>query len=240
MRHLFTSILLFTCGISLAQAPFEGIIEMKMSTSDKPDMGKTIMYFSNLGGRSETEMKFSPNMKPFKTVRVFKKENPDLYYVINDAAATFTVTDLSKFKTVEKPDEKVTVKVVGKEKILNFNCIHSIITTKSGDTEMWTTKELMDYDSYKSISESDARSRNSSFAKALIEANAEGFPVKTLKKDSKGAAISIELIKAENKAIDKSLFEVPSNYTKTETPTTGLEGIMQEIKQMGDETVKED
>ena len=179
-------------------------------------------------------------MKPFKTVRIYKKDSPDLFYVLNEVSATYSITDLSSYKPSPKPDDKITVKIIGTEKILNYNCIHSIITTKSGETKMWTTKELMDYDAYKKINESDIRSRNSSFAKALIEANAEGFPVRTLKKDGKGGSIIIELVKAEKIKLNDSLFEIPSNYTQTESPTTGLEGMMQEIKQMGESTMKEE
>lgn len=240
MRKILTFVL-FISGLCVeAQPAFEGLIEMKMSTSDKPELGKTKLYFSSIGGRSETEMKFAPNMKPFKTLRIYKRENPDLYYVINEASATYSVTDLSAYKPAPKAEEQVSVKVIGSEKILNYNCTHCIISTKSGETEMWTTKELMDYDAYKKLNESDARSRNSSFAKALIEANAEGFPVKTLKKDGKGGTISIEMVKVEKGNLDKTLFEIPNGYTKTESPTTGLEGMMQEIKQMGENAMKDE
>ncbi len=240
MRKLVTLIILHFFFLAQAQTTFEGVIEMKMSSADKPDMGITKMYFSALGGRIETEIKISPNLKSFKTVRIYTTKKQDLYYIINDASATYSISDFSKSKNNSDIDKEVNVKVIGVEKILGYTCTHAIISTKSGQTEIWTSKDLIEYDSYKRLNESDLRSRNASYAKALIEAQAEGFPVKTIKKDSKGNAITIELAKAERKKLDKILFEVPDNYTKTETPTTGMEGMMQEIKQMGDQTVKEE
>ncbi|MBL0047816.1 MAG: DUF4412 domain-containing protein [Bacteroidetes bacterium] len=240
MRIIISFVLFLFLNTGYAQSQFEGIIQMKMSTLEKPDMGITKLYFSAAGGRLETEMKISPNMKPFKTVRIFKKEGPNLYYILNEGAGTYSITDLSTYKRIEKSEKEVSVKVIGTEKILGYTCTHVLITSASGETEMWTSKEIIDYDSYNALSESDVRTRNASFAKALLAANAEGFPVKTVKKDSKGGVITIELVKAESKTLDKALFEVPTYYTKTETPTTGLEGMMQEIKQMGDQTVKEE
>ncbi len=238
MRKISLFVLLFCIKLSFAQSNFEGKIELKMSTDGKPDMGKTIFYFSEIGGRIETEMKFSPNMKPFKTIRIYKKQQPNLYYVLNEAAASYSITDLSQLKSLESTEQEVTIKHLGNEKLHNLNCAHILIAGKGGDTEMWTTKELMDFDSYKNLNESDARARNSSFAKALIKANAEGFPVKTVKKNSKGTTITIELIQVERKSNPAHLFEVPAEYVKTETPSSGLEGVMQEIKQLGDEAIK--
>ncbi|HRH01388.1 MAG TPA: DUF4412 domain-containing protein [Bacteroidia bacterium] len=239
MRNFFLAFLIFVGFTSHAQSPFEGTITLKMSSSEKPDMGFTKLYFSPIGSRMETEMKLSLNMKPFKTVRICKNETPNVYYILNELNETYFISDLSNYQAQQKPDETIQVKVIGKEKILEYNCTHVIITGKFGETELWTTTELMNYDSYKKINESDIRSRNLSYAKALIEANAEGFPVKTVKKSAGGSAIVIELVDVSRKKPVKSLFEVPANYVKTQSPTTGLEGVMQEIKQMGDESLKQ-
>jgi Domain of unknown function (DUF4412) len=238
MRKLFTLVAVFCFLLSTAQTSFEGLIELSTSTTQRPNLASTKMYFSALGGRVETEMKFSPNRKPFKTIRIHKYDTKDLYWVLNEAAETYSVTDLSNYKPDEREEKKVTVKVLGKELVMGLNCVHILISTSSGETEMWTTKELMDYTAYKKLNESDSKSRISSFANALIEAKAEGFPVKTLKKDGKGGNITIEIVKIERKTIDKSLFEVPSNYTKTETPTSGIEGVLQEMKQINSDPEK--
>ena len=238
MRKLFTLVAAFCFLVSTAQSSFEGLIEMSMSTTQRPNFATTKMYFSTIGGRVETEMKFSPNMKPFKTIRIHKNDKKDLYWVINEAAETYSVTDLSNYKPDEKEEKKVTVKVLGNEIIMGLNCVHILISSSSGETEMWTTKDLMNYTAYKKLNESDSKARISSFANALIEAKAEGFPVKTLKKDGKGGNIIIEIVKVERKTIDKSLFEVPPNYTKTETPTNGIEGVLQEMKQINSDPEK--
>lgn len=239
MRNFFFVFLFFVVISSQAQSTFEGYITLKMSSAEKPDMGFTKMYFSTIGSRIETEMKLAPNMKPFKTVRICKNETPNVYYILNELNASYFISDLSSYQAPQKTDETIQVKVIGKEKMNNYNCTHVIVTSKYGETELWTTTELMNYDSYKKINESDIRARNLSYAKALIEANAEGFPVKTVKKSTGGSTIIIELVDVNRKNLDKTLFEVPANYTKTQSPTTGLEGVMQEIKQMGDESLKQ-
>jgi hypothetical protein len=183
-------------------------------------------------------MQISPNMKPYKTVRLCKKDKPNTYYILNDASGTYSISDLSGYKSKPTAEKEVSVKVLGPEKVNGYECKHVQITTPTGNTEMWTTRELMDYNTYRSVSESDVRARNISVAKALISADAEGFPIKTIKKDAKGNEIKIELVKVDKKSLDKSIFEVPSFYEKTETPTTGMEGMMQEIKQMGEQSLK--
>lgn len=240
MRPFYTIILVFCLNFCFAQSPFEGKIELKMSTSEKPDMGTTTMYFSAIGGRLETEMKFGPNLKPFKSIRIYKTIKPHLYYVLNESAETFSIVDLTGFKPIEKEEQEVKIKFLGTEKLHGLTCAHILISTKSGDTEMWTTKELMDYTAYTNLNESDVRARNSSFAKALIAAKAEGFPVKTLKKNSRGTTITIEIVNIEKNPVPPTLFEVPNGYIMTESPSSGLEGVIQEIKQVNEDAVKVD
>jgi len=240
MRAIYSLIFFIAVLTAQAQPTFEGIIELKMSSNEHPDMGRTIMYFSNYGGRLDTEMKLSPTLKNFKTIRIFKKEQPEVYYILNESASTYSITDLSGFKPMPVNDNEQKVRVIGTEKILGYNCTHSIVSTKSGEIELWTTKELMDYNSYKYLNESDAKSRNASLAKSLIEANAEGFPVKTIRRIGNGSEITIELVKADKTKLESFLFEIPTGYTKTTSPTSGMEGMMQEIKQMGEQTIKEE
>ena len=107
MYKILSFIFILLVLSSSAQSSFEGMIEMKMSTGDKPDMGRTKMYFSKLGGRTETEMQISPNLKPFKTVRIYKQGNPNLFYVINNDNESYSITDLSAFKPSEKEAAQV-------------------------------------------------------------------------------------------------------------------------------------
>ena len=238
MQKYLLGLLVLIAQIALAQEDFEGLLVMRMSTSARPDMGTTKMYYSEWGGRFETEIIINPNAKAYKTVRLFKKDKPDIYYILNENTESYSITDLSAFKNYQGGDATATVKVIGKEIVLGYECIHSIVTTKNGETELWTTKELIAYDSYKLLSESDARSRNSSFAKALIEANAEGFPVRMIRRDAKGSEIRLELIKVDRNKLSKNLFEIPKAYAKTESPTVTMEGMMKEIKQMGNDSIK--
>ena len=59
--------------------------------------------------------------------------------------------------------------------------------------------------------------------KALKEADAEGFIAKMISHDKTGApAVTLELVKAEKRAVAASLFEIPGGYKKQE----GMLGMM--------------
>lgn len=237
MKKIIVLLLLVTGQVLKAQSNFEGLVEMKITLAGSPTSSTSKMYFSNLGHRSEMEMRMPQMAAPFRIVTLFKKDNPDSIFSLNDTYKTYSVKAMKKNATAPKLENEYTVKVLGNEKILGYNCVHSLITNKTSNIEMWTTKEIIDYTAYEKIQESNKSMQSSSFAKELKDAHAEGFPLKTMSKDDKGkGSMTMEVVKVEKKKIDESLFSVPKDYKKTAAPSMG--GMMQELRQSTEDAVK--
>ena len=142
----FIVVLIATFSItSKAQTAFEGMVEMKLSVAGSPTTSSMKMYFSPLGSRAETEMRMPQMTEPFRIVSIYMKNNPDSFFILNDTYRSYSIKATKKNKTEPKPENEYTVKVLGTEKILDYKCIHSVITSKNRTIELWTTKEIIDY-----------------------------------------------------------------------------------------------
>src|SRR5205807_2040047 len=87
-----------------------------------------------------------------------KSEKPDLAYKIDDASKSYTEIDLKKMREMGNqpgaPERTYTVKKLGKEKVLGFECQHVLVTeagAHGGEIEMWTSKEVMDYATFSKL-----------------------------------------------------------------------------------------
>jgi hypothetical protein len=197
-----------------AFAEFEGIIEMKMMSSH--GNGTVKMSMSKAGVRNDLNIAV-PEM-PVRMSMLVRFDNPDVAYNINDAAKTYSVMDLKKTRTAARRmgDEAFTVKKLGKETVSGYPCEHVLVTgRKSGETELWTSKDIMDFGSFSKTM--GARSPvNPDYENKLREAGADGFPVKSIHRSGQGEDVTLELVKAQKKSLPASLFEVPSGYAKKE------------------------
>jgi len=140
--------LLFAAGVANAQ--FEGIAEMKISTTGagKEQMtmngtGKT--YISKVGWRSEIEMS-NPEMskmtggKPFRMVMFGKLAEPDIAYSVNDTMKTYAVINTKEMRDlagkIEKQEKKFTVKRLGKGSVAGLSCENVRVTEDKGAQEI--------------------------------------------------------------------------------------------------------
>jgi hypothetical protein len=229
MKKIIVVLITIFSTTGKAQTAFEGLVEMKLSVAGSPTASSMKMYFSALGSRAETEMRMPQMTEPFRIVSIYMKNNPDSVFMLNDTYRSYSVKASKKSKTETKPENEYTVKILGNEKILGYKCIHSMITSKTRTTELWTTKEIIDYAAYEKMQESNKSIQSGLFTKGLKDANAEGFPLKAIVQDDKGKmAVTMEAVKVEKKKIADDLFSVPMGYKKTANPALG--SMMQELQ----------
>lgn len=204
-------------------AQFEGIIETKITATDGNgairNIGTMSVAISKAGTRSEMNSQIQG--MGMNMVMLLKNDNPDLMYRINEANKTYTEVDLAKLRAMAPsgqalPEEIVTVKKLGEEKILGYNTQHVLVTQNGTPIEMWTAKDFLDYATYSKLQARRGRpGSGEAMLKALKDAGAEGMPLKSISNSPDGGKAIMEVVKAEKKSLPASTFEIPAGYTKT-------------------------
>ena len=225
MKRILLTIL---ATASLAAAPafaqFEGEIDMKIAgQGGMTGTGK--VFVSKVGSR--TEMAMETARMPMHMTTLMKFSTPDVMYLINDKARTYSEVDTKKAREQaakmagSKDTEAYSVKALGSERVLGYSTKHVLLSRPSDKSEMevWTTKDLLglSYETMKGLMRRGAQDEGS-MMKALKDAGAEGFFVKmvTREKGKTEPLTTMEITKAEKRSLPASMFEVPAGYTKQE------------------------
>ena len=104
---------------------------------------------------------------------------------LNEDNKTYTEKDMSNQPTNDK--NTYTVTKIGDETVNGYKCIHSVITNSRGEnTDMWTSKDVLFYDEYNKMAQSNPRIGSSAREKAMKDAGVDGFPVKMVTKNKEG------------------------------------------------------
>lgn len=243
-KSKLTAAFLFTALLAIAQSG--AYFEYKV-TSAKGMSGTSEMKHSEYGSISTVNMS-SPKMPGggMSMTTLAKKDNPDVFYILNDKAKTYSEMKRSASTGGTHEDNtNYTVKKVGNETINSYKCVHAIVTSDKGTTEdIWTTKDIPDYGKYSEALSNNKQMSSSKHQKALKDAGCEGFPVKMVRKGKDGEDMTMELLKMEKKSYSKSDFEIPSGYTKSGgagVSPTGLPGVKSQdeiMKMTPDERAK--
>jgi hypothetical protein len=199
--------------------PFEGILTMR-TTIPKAGSTEIKLFIAKEGVRTET----TPHMKNMPTglqMAMFSPSAaPNLVYFINDKQKTYSVLDTDSIRQriagADSLDSYKDAKIenLGMETVNGYNCTHVRITRGKRVTEMWVSKEILDYFTYARMQ--SAKDRDiPELAKRMKAAGLDGFPVKTWNPE---ANITTELTGVEKKGLDAALFKVPEGYAKTEMP----------------------
>lgn len=215
-KHLWSFILILSAAVA-ARADFEGVLHMKYTTPQGTGAAKT--YISKEGMRNDMEMPMGG--RTMKMSVIVQRAKPDIVTMLNDEQKTYSEMNVKEMREhAAKTEQSYTVKDLGKETLLGYSCRHILIThSRGGESELWTTREIVDYESYARARGGEGKDgEGAAFLKALKDAGADGFPVKSIHRGAKksGAEIVMELVKAEKKALSKDLFQVPAGYKKSE------------------------
>src|ERR1035437_4349917 len=224
MKKTISTVVLFTTILSSVVAQNGAMFEYKI-TSSKGATGSMKSYHSSAGSRMEMQMNV-PQMPGggLSMTTIIKSDKPTTVYTLDEKTKTYTTTETkTAASTATANSDDYTVKIVGKEKIGNYNCTHAIVTKDNKSNEFWTTTEIVDFEKYSKNSGNHKFGGTSGEYAALVKNGAGGFMVKTLTKDAKGGDFTMELVKLEKKEQDASLFVIPADYKASSS--TGMPGM---------------
>ncbi len=209
-------------------AEFEGMLESKISIqgSGVAGGGSSKVWVSRVGTRME--MDFGAGGQGMKMTTIVLRSKPGLAFLVNDARKTYSEIDTSKSPEASRTDQETyTVRKLGSERVAGFECIHVLVKgSKGSEFEIWSTKDLGSGEGYWASQRNASQSR-SALVKALQEASADGWPVKSVHRSGKEMATTWELVKADRKAVPASLFDLSGYKKSEETGIGGMAGQMQ-------------
>jgi hypothetical protein len=218
-----------------ASAQTEGVAKFKGTVHT--DRGQTIpsqgtVYVAKVGVRVEWETdmtqvaadgkdrKDHKGMMPdhMRLVILQMLSEPGKTYTLNPETKTYSVRESSKQKppaTVR--DREWKVQKLGHDTVAGYSCEKALITSDAGnETEVCVSKELVPTASW--VAAMNQREDQSGPLKALKESGLEGFPIRWIFRSQKNREISstMELVSFDRKSLPASLFEIPSDYKKSE------------------------
>lgn len=217
MKKITLSILMIAAlaAQALAQGAY---IEYKITGTQAGVTGTTKTYAQDGNTRTEFSMA-SPQMPMgFNRVTLTLKDKPKTAYILNEKLKSYSEMNLSGNTDREDDPNEYEVTVLGKEKVNGYNCTHIKLKmkTSSVEEEMWLSTEVVNYKAYESVKN---KYTNTGIYKAFAAKGVSGFPVRT-KATEQGGSMQIDLVKAELRKCDASLFSL-AGYKKEEAAPAG-------------------
>lgn len=198
------------------------------TTSTAGTSGTFKLYYSTPGTRIEVNFAV-PNMPGgFTKTSIVKKAEPGKVYQLDTKNKTYTLTDVSNQAT-DKADHTATATVLGTETVSGYSCKHVKVVDGGTNWEMWTTTAITEYSQYSKVFGNQKYIGNHAVHEALQKVGAEGFPVKVIQTEGSNT-YTTTLTKHENKTLDNSLFEIPSDYTQSNGTSAGAPAGMGSMK----------
>jgi len=209
-------ILLFTTtgNSAFAASKFNGIMEMMLKMPN--GSSEITYYFGNNVQRMDMAMQMDKIPEPLKTTVITKASQPDQAYIINHKAKNYSIVNL---KTAAENamllnfDSNYKLARLGKQTIKGYTCEHISLTSSTEKLELWVTRDLGDFSTFRILQSQNPHLSNTSLAKTLKNAGIEGFPVKIKQYNDNGPYV-MELMQIWPKALPQSDFNIPATYQK--------------------------
>ena len=238
-------LILIPISIATAFAQTGVVIEYKISAGDaKSSMsGNTKTYTQNDNTRSEMLMNV-PGLPAgaINTVTLMRKDKPNMIVTLNHGNKTYSEMTYADAEPAErKTTEPFEVTVVGKETVNGYSCTHVIAKFKNSGkvrNEWWTSNDVTGFPGFKGIKGSKYMDDDNFFSK-MAEKGADGFPVRMKMSEGGAGSFQMDLVKAEKKNLEASLFEIPAGYAKAATiDFNNMPKSMEDYKNMSPEEQK--
>ena len=218
MKKILLTLFLFLSATAgnpaSAASKFNGIMEMMLKM---PNGSAEITYFfGNNTQRMDMAMQMDKIPEPLKTTVITKASQPDQAYVINHRAKSYSIVNL---KTAAENamlldfDSNYKLARLGKQTIKGYTCDRISLTSTTEKLELWVTRDLGDFSTFRILQSQNPRLSNTSLSKTLSNAGIEGFPVKIVQYNDNGAYV-MELMQIWPKTVPPSDFNIPAGYQK--------------------------
>ncbi len=210
------AVLLLATGPGQAGAePFEGVLHIKSTAAGR------VMDFTLSVGRSGMRTEVStptPNGPMPLLTYLVDYERPTVVTQLDARNRAYREVPLPGPGEREAADAALTVTPRGAETLHGLECRHVVATDALGsEYEVWTTRDLLEYERLAESMEGFSSSARGLTA-ALREADADGFVVKLVYRRNGQLLSTLELERAEAKALDPMVFRVPAGYRKVDAP----------------------
>jgi len=217
-KILLTLLLLLIASIgdtgASAASKFTGTMDMALTM---PSGVATITYlFGESSQRMDMVMQMNKIPDPLKTTVITKAAQPDIAYIIDHRAKSYTIVNLgtaAENALLLDFDSNYTLARAGKETIKGYNCEHIILSSTTEKVELWVTRDLGNFSTFRILQTQNPHLSNTKLAKTLSNAGVEGFPVKLVQHNDNGPYV-MKLTGISEKKILPSLFSVPAGYQK--------------------------
>ncbi|MBL6956751.1 MAG: DUF4412 domain-containing protein [Chlorobium phaeobacteroides] len=217
MTLMFCSLYPFT-----ASARFTGIIDMNLTM---PNGKSGVTYFF---GSDEQRMDMTTQLDkipdPLKTTVITRASDPDQATILNHKAATYTKVNLktaAENATLVDFDSDYRIEKAGKETIKGYSCRHVKLFSATDTIEMWLTRDIGDFETFRLLQSQNPRLSNTVLAKKLSDEGLDGFPVRIIQKNEAGT-LAMEVISVTPMPVKPSEFSIPQGYTEIADPQQPL------------------
>ena len=197
-----------------AASKFTGIMAMALTM---PNGSARVTYsFGKTAQRMDMVMQMDKIPDQLKTTVITKASQPDQAYIINHQAKNYSIVNL---KTAAENamlldfDSNYTLAKLGKQTIKGYSCEHILLTSTTEKLELWVTRDLGDFSTFRILQSQNPRLSNTALSKKLSSEGIEGFPVKIVQYNDNGKYM-MDLVQIWPKTVPASLFAVPAGYQK--------------------------
>ncbi len=197
-----------------ATSKFTGIMAMALTM---PNGSAKVTYsFGATAQRMDMIMQMDKIPDQLKTTVITKASQPDLAYIINHQAKNYSLANL---KTAAENamlldfDSNYTLAKLGTQTIKGYNCQHIMLTSTTEKLELWVTRDLGDFSTFRILQSQNPRLSNTQLSRKLSSEGIEGFPVKIVQYNDNGK-YTMEVVQILTKTVPPSQFSVPAGYQK--------------------------
>ena len=208
------TLILFSMYTLPAFARFTGIIDMNLTM---PNGTSGITYFfGNKAQRMDMTTQLDKIPEPLKTTVITRASQPDRAVIVNHTSETYTKVNLrtaAENATLVDFDNDYRIEKAGKANIKGYDCQHVKLFSTSDTIEMWLTRDIGDFDTFRLLQSQNPRLSNTVLAKTLSDEGVDGFPVKIIQ-DNETGQLAMEVVSVQQAPLESHEFNVPRGYTE--------------------------
>ncbi|NTV91753.1 MAG: DUF4412 domain-containing protein [Chlorobiaceae bacterium] len=197
-----------------SSSKFTGLMDMVLTMPN--GTGKVSYYFGTGEQRMDMIMQLKKIPDPLKTTVITKASRPDEAIIVNHQVKSYSFVNLrtaAENATLLDFDSNYTLQKLGKVIVKGYQCDHIALTSTTEKLELWVTRDLGDFSTFRLLQTQNPRLSNTSLSRTLKNEAVDGFPVKIVQKNQNGLYI-MELVQISPKSIPSSEFSIPSGYKK--------------------------
>jgi hypothetical protein len=218
MKHpfrLLAFLLLLLLAIpSNAPAAFTGQMEMSLKM---PNGSADITYLFGKGAqRMDMNMRLDKIPEPLRTTVITRTSRPDEATIVSHRTKTWSAVNLrtaAEGATLLDFDSNYRLTRLGSETVKGYQCEHIRLTSSTEQLELWMSKGLADFSTFRLLQSQNPRLSNTSLSKTIARAGIDGFPVRIVQKSDNGLYV-MELKRAVPRPVSPSDFDIPAGYGK--------------------------